>query len=163
MLISDVWMLKVVQNYSSTTMKITPDWLCGFVDGEGSFWISLESQPKVRLGRQARIGFKVTQGSKNVKVLYVIKEMFGCGLVKPQRADRSVWEYRVSSFDMMFTRIIPFFERHPLFTYKRFDFLRVRSAALLMKRKLHLTPTGLEQIVKLRHKMNMPHTKTDTV
>jgi len=22
--------------YSSTTMKITPDWLCGFVDGEGS-------------------------------------------------------------------------------------------------------------------------------
>ena len=138
-------------------MELTADWVCGFVDGEGTFWISIEPQPKMRLGRQARVGFKITQGKKNLQILYSIKEMFGVGTVKPQRTDRSVWEYRVSNFDTMCTKIIPFFERHPLHTYKKFDFLRVRSASLLMRQKLHLTPVGLEKILKMREKMNKIH------
>lgn len=83
--------------------------------------------------------------------------MFGVGTVKPQKADGSVWEYRVSSLDTMCTKIIPFFERHPLYTYKKFDFLRVRSVSLLMRRGLHLTPSGLDKIVKMRKKMNKIH------
>ena len=135
-------------------MKLTADWVCGFVDGEGTFWISIEPKSKMKLGRQARIGFKITQGRKNLQILYDIKDMFGVGTVKPQTTNRSVWEYRVSNFDAMCTKIIPFFERHPLYTYKRFDFLRVRSASLLMIRKLLLTAAGLERIVKMREKMN---------
>ena len=111
----------------------------------------------MKLGRQARIGFKITQGIKNLQILYSTREMFGVGTVKPQRADGSVWEYRVSNFETMCTTIIPFFERHPLYTYKRFDFLRVRSASLLMRRGLHLTPAGLEKIIKMREKMNKIH------
>ncbi len=121
---------------AQTAMKLTADWVCGFVDGEGTFWISIEPQPKMKLGRQARIGFKITQGIKNLEILYTVKKMFGVGTVKPQRADRSVWEYRVSNFD---TKI----KGHPHYTYKRFDFLRVRSASLLMKPGLYLTPAGL--------------------
>jgi hypothetical protein len=45
--------------------------------------------------------------------------MFGMGTLKPQRADGSVWEYRVSNFETMCTKIIPFFERHPLYTYNK--------------------------------------------
>lgn len=142
---------------AQTAMKLTADWVCGFVDGEGTFWISIEPQPKMKLGQQARIGFKITQGVKNLQILYSVKEMFGVGTVKSQRADGSVWEYRVSNFDTMCTKIIPFFERHPLHTYKKFDFLRVRSASLLIKRGLHLTPAGLEKIVKMREKMNKTH------
>ena len=28
-------------------MKLTADWVCGFVDGEETFWISIEPQPLV--------------------------------------------------------------------------------------------------------------------
>ena len=83
--------------------------------------------------------------------------------VKPQRADGSVWEYRVSNFETMCTKIIPFFEQHPLYTYKKFDFLRVRSASLLIRRGLHLTPAGLEKIVKMREKINQVHPVQSTL
>lgn len=57
-------------NTRNQIMKIQPDWICGFVDGEGSFFISFEKKPKMTLGLQVRIGFKVTQHFKNVQVLH---------------------------------------------------------------------------------------------
>ena len=78
-------------------MNLTADWVCGFTDGEGTFFISIEKQAKMVLGKQVRLGFKITQGEKNIQVLYRIKEFFKVGTVKPQRSDGSVWEYRVSN------------------------------------------------------------------
>lgn len=107
-------------------MNLTPDWICGFVDGEETFFISIERQPKMLLGEQVRLGFKITQEEKCVQILYKVKEFFKVGTVKPQRSDGSVWEYRVSNFRHISDTIVPFFERHPLHIMKRFDFLRLR-------------------------------------
>lgn len=72
--------------------------------------------------------------------------------MKPQRKNKSVWEYRVSNFTHMTNFIIPFFENHALHTTKKFDFLRVRYVSILMKRSDHLSASGLEKIQQIRKK-----------
>nr|YP_008802520.1 putative LAGLIDADG homing endonuclease [Monomastix sp. OKE-1]AAG61149.1 putative site-specific DNA endonuclease [Monomastix sp. OKE-1]AGZ90173.1 putative LAGLIDADG homing endonuclease [Monomastix sp. OKE-1] len=174
-------------------MKLTSDWICGFVEGEGCFCISISKirsvqsktpenlpggQPtlltemtsknqkssfpeqslekKESVSKQVRLVFKVTQGVKNIQVLYALKKFFGVGHVKSQQASGKVWEYTVSRFEHLHTKIIPFFEKNTLYTSKQFDFYRFRKVALYMSRKEHLTFEGLAKIEKLTARMNTP-------
>ena len=137
-------------------MNLAADWVCGFADGEGTFFISIEKQPKMVLRKQVRLGFKITQGEKNIQVLYKIKEFFGVGIVKPQRSDDSVWEYRVSNFKTVSNHILPFFAKHKLHTTKKFDFLRFRYVHVMMTRGEHLTAEGLIKIKRIQSRMNVP-------
>ena len=143
-------------------MSLAADWVCGFTDGEATFFISIEKQPKMVLRKQVRLGFKITQGEKNTQVLYKIKEFFGVGIVKPQRSDGSVWEYRVSNFKTISNHILPFFSKHKLHTTKKFDFIRFRYVYLMMMRGEHLTLEGLTKIERIRSKMNSSFTGKQT-
>lgn len=135
-------------------MKLTADWVCGYVEGEGTFAISLENNENMKMGAQVRLVFKITQHVKNIQVLYAVKKYFGIGQVKPQNKNKTVWEYRVSNFEDMIRVIVPFFEKHSLHTFKKYDFLRFRYVSILMKRKDHLNLEGFTKIVKIRKKMN---------
>nr|AAG61150.1 putative site-specific DNA endonuclease [Monomastix sp. M722] len=135
-------------------MKLTPDWICGFVEGEGTFAISLEKNENMKMKMQVRLIFKITQHIKNVQVLYAIKKYFGIGQVKPQNKN-DIWEYRVSNFEQITNTVIPFFEKHSLHTSKKYDFLRVRYVSILIKRGDHLKEDGFLKIVKLRSRMNL--------
>ena len=142
-------------------MKLSADWICGFVEGEGSFVIYIA---KVKSSTQVTLIFKVTQHIKNVQVLYAFKSFFGVGIVKAQRKDREkVWEYVVRRFEHLNTKIIPFFEKNQMHTTKKFDFLRFRKAALLISRKEHLTSEGLDKIKAIASRMNklVSYSETD--
>ena len=166
------------------SMKLTPDWICGFVEGEGSFVISITTTPgaknqtlflqspentmvpvqsslinnfqtpKKNLHKQVRLYFKVTQSIKNVQVLHELKKTFGVGHVKAQNVNQTVWEYTVSRFEHLQSKIIPFFEKHTLHTSKQFDFYRFRKIALYMSRGEHLTQEGIIKIEALAKRMN---------
>ena len=142
-------------------MKLTPDWICGFVEGEGSFVISI-TKTKSSNSEQVRLFFKVTQHVKNVQVLYALKTFFQVGNVKKQRKDpEQCWEYVVSRFEHVTTKIIPFFEKHKMHTTKKFDFFRFRKVALLMSRKDHLSPEGLKTIKLIALRMNKQKQEVD--
>lgn len=132
-------------------MKLSPDWICGFVEGEGTFCISITNAPLTQK-KQVRLIFKVAQSCKNIQVLYALKTFFGVGLVKSQR--ETVWEYSVSRFEHLNTKIIPFFEKHTLHSSKKFDFYRFRKVSIYMARKEHLTSEGMEKIERIRKRMN---------
>ena len=135
-------------------MKLTPDWICGFVEGEGSFVISI-SKIKSSKFEQVRLFFKVTQHMKNIQVLYALKSFFGVGIVKRQSKEpKEIWEFVVSRFEHLSTKIIPFFEKHKMHSSKKFDFLRFRKVALLMARKEHLTQEGIKKIQLIAKRMN---------
>ena len=137
---------------NNQTLKFDPNWITGFVDGEGTFFISIYESSKLKTGFQVRIGFKITQGIKNIQILYNIKTHFGIGHVKAQKTN--IYEYRVNDFTQMIEIILPFFNKYALHTTKKFDFLRVLYVSKLMKRKEHLTIEGLAKIRKIRKKMN---------
>lgn len=132
-------------------MKLSPDWICGFVEGEGTFCISITKAPLTQK-KQVRLIFKVTQTFKNVQVLYALKTFFGVGLVKSQC--ETVWEFTVSRFEHLQTKIIPFFEKYNLHSSKKFDFYRFRKVSIYMAREEHLTAEGMQKIEQIRKRMN---------
>jgi hypothetical protein len=134
-------------------MQFTPQWIVGFVDGEGCFCISAQNMPSMNHGKQIRLVFKVSQHKNNIKVLYALKAYFGVGIVKAQSKDSDIMEFTCSRFEHIQNIIIPFFEKNKLRTAKQFDFFRFRKASILITRKEHLTLEGLEKIEKLRGEM----------
>jgi len=135
-------------------MKLTADWICGFVEGEGSFVIYI-AKGKSPNSYQVRLFFKVAQHEKNVQLLYALKKYFGVGLVKRQKKEpQPYWEFVVSRFEHLYTKIIPFFEKHKMHSSKKFDFFRFRKVALFMSRKEHLTSEGLVKIRAIVLRMN---------
>jgi hypothetical protein len=125
-------------------MKLTPEWVVGFVDGEGCFHVSVHRHPESSSGYQVLPEFVVVQHERDVQLLHALKAFFGCGVVRRNHGDRMA--YRVRRKEHLAERIIPFFEKHPLKSRKRVDFIRFRRVVLLMERGAHLTPEGLERI-----------------
>jgi len=134
-------------------MQLTPDWIVGFVDGEGCFCISVQNMSSMTYKKQVRLIFKVTQHKNSIQVLYALKTFFGVGIIKPQSKDTDIMEFTCSKFENIQSVIIPFFEKHRLKTAKQFDFFRFRRASIIMTRGEHLTKEGLIYIEKLRNRM----------
>ena len=132
-------------------MDLSPDWVVGFVDGEGCFHVSVVRHPEMRLGYQVLPEFIVVQHERDVQILYALKRFFGCGVVRRNHGDR--WAYRARKLSCL-ERICEFFTRHPLKTKKQVDFIRFRRVVTMMKEGRHLTKDGLLQIVDIALQMN---------
>ena len=57
------------------------------------------------------------------------------------------------------TKIIPFFDKHPLQGVKANDLSDFRKVAKIVEKKGHLTEEGLEQILSIKLGMNRGRTK----
>ncbi len=136
----------------SSKTRLEAQWVVGFVDGEGCFYVGINAQPEMKTGYQVLPEFTIVQHERDVQLLYALKTFFGCGVVRRNHADRMA--YRVRSVEHLRERIIPFFEKHPLKSKKRLDFLKFRKILLLMERNEHLTPDGIEKIRAIASQMN---------
>ncbi len=63
-------------------------------------------------------------------------------------------EYRVTSLEQITSVIIPHFDKYPLVTQKRADYLLFKEIIMMKNKKEHLTKTGLQKIVNLRAALN---------
>lgn len=136
----------------STDSKLEAQWVVGFVDGEGCFYVGINAQPEMKTGYQVLPEFTVVQHERDVQLLYALKNFFGCGVVRQNHGDRMA--YRVRGVEHLLERVIPFFERHPLKTRKQVDFLKFRKILLRIKRNEHLTLEGIEKIRHIASEMN---------
>lgn len=137
-------------------MKLNPDWVVGFVDGEGCFFVGIQRNPKTASGFQVIPEFRVVQHERDVQVLHALKTFFGCGQVRTNHGDRM--EFRVRRLEDL-EKISRFFENKSLKTKKQVDFLKFRDVLQLMSRKAHLTEDGLHRIAKIASKMNTGNRK----
>jgi hypothetical protein len=133
-------------------MKLDAHWVVGFVDGEGCFFVGINPHSEMTSGYQVLPEFTVVQHQRDIQLLHALKEFFGCGVVRKNREERMA--YRVRSLEHLQTKIIPFFEKHPLRSKKQLDFLSFREIVRRMGRNEHLTPEGIEGIRALASKMN---------
>lgn len=133
-------------------MKLDAGWITGFVDGEGCFHIGINPHSEMTAGYQVLPEFTVVQHERDVKVLHALKDFFGCGVVRSNHGDRMA--YRVRGKDHLLQCIIPFFDKHPLKTLKRQDYMTFRQIVLMMKEGVHLDAKGIEEIRLLASKMN---------
>ena len=133
-------------------MNLETQWITGFVDGEGCFFVGINPHPEMTTGFQVLPEFTVVQHKRDVQVLHALKSYFGCGVVRINHGDRMA--YRVRSQEHLLEHIIPFFLKHPLKTRKRQDFLKFRRILLMMKAGDHLTIEGIERIRTIAGQMN---------
>jgi hypothetical protein len=135
---------------------LTPDYVSGFVDGEGCFNVSIRPHPTVRYGSRCVIGhvFQIYQHHDDLELLEKLRDFFGCGHITSKGPRSSVMTYAVSGREDLRTRVIPFFERHPLNSRKHQDFLKFREIVLAMHQKEHLTQAGFRRIIEMAFSMN---------
>ncbi len=131
--------------------SLDSDWITGFVDGEGCFYVGINRIEKMSLGWQVLPEFRVTQHERDVVLLERIRDDFGFGSVRPNHGDRM--DYRVRGLDNL-NEVVEFFERHPLQSKKRSDFETFAEIIEMMNDDLHLTKSGLDRIARLASTMN---------
>ena len=137
---------------SAPASNLDAQWIVGFVDGEGCFFVGINKHSDMDCGYQVLPEFTVVQHEKDIQILYALKKFFRCGVVRSNHGDRMA--YRVRNIDHIWNIIIPFFERHSLKTKKKLDFLKFRKICMLIHRKEHLTIQGIEKIKEIATSMN---------
>jgi hypothetical protein len=136
--------------------SLTPDYVAGFVDGEGCFSVSVHPHPTVRYGTRWLIApsFHVYQHRDNVVILEKIQAFFGCGTIRPKGPRSSVMTYSVYRRKDLESAIVPFFERCPLRSRKQEDFLKFRDVVQMMQAKAHRQDDGFRSIIGIAFSMN---------
>ncbi|MSR84894.1 endonuclease [Candidatus Uhrbacteria bacterium] len=133
-------------------------WICGFVDGEGCFSVSIIRNQTTSLGWQVFPEFVVTQGEKSRFALEKIKEYFQCGEIYLNRRHdnhkESLLRFCVRSQKDLREKIIPFFSKFPLHTAKREDFKKFVKILQFMKRGDHKQLKGIRSIAGIIQNMN---------
>jgi hypothetical protein len=94
------------------------------------------------------------QGESSREVLEELVEFFGCGRVfRNRRHDNhreDLFRYCVQRFDDLRTKIVPFFEEHPLRTSKRHNFEKFARIVKLMELRRHLSLDGIVEIAEIQ-------------
>lgn len=142
-----------MQNHKEWLKQIPDDvgnYITGFVDGEGSFNVSLRRRDDHHLRWQVDPSFNVSQ--RDMKILAWHKEIFGGGTLR-QRRDGVVY-YEVRDSAMLAERVIPFFERFQFRSdAKRKNFLIFKHIISVL-RVGPLTEEILHEVVQLRETLN---------
>jgi hypothetical protein len=135
---------------SDVSKDLSEDWLSGFVDGEGSFYIIINQNKGYRYGYQIRVGFGISQNAREVKLLHRINEDYlnGVAKIKLQQATNS---YLLSVDNMSSIRdvVIPLFDKIKLKSRKWNDFLFFKQAVDLMNSGQYLQQDSVEVFADL--------------
>lgn len=140
---------------STNWLKQIPDqignYFAGFVDGEGSFNVSLRKKQDYKKKWQVCLCFNVSQ--RDITILALMKRYLGCGQIKTRKD--GLFMYDVSNIVMIKERIIPFFTKFNfLSASKKKNFSIFCQIADLMNGE-HLTDEGFKKIIVLREELNV--------
>jgi hypothetical protein len=129
-------------------------YIAGYVDGEGSFSVSVQRNPSCRVGMQLVPEFHVSQNGDRAQVLEIIRERLGCGYIKPNSSrDRAVVLVVRRRGDLL-NRVIPFFETNPLLSSKHVDFEKFARVVRGMAQGHHRSVIGFNELLQLALSMN---------
>lgn len=128
-------------------------WFVGFVEGEGSFWINITRKTISKVGGTPTLVFQVNQHSRDANLINSFVEYLGCGRIKVEEG-KSIVNFQVSNFTDLTTKILPIFNKYPLYGVKALNLADLCQAAIIIQSKNHLTNVGMEEILKLKATMN---------
>ena len=132
-------------------------YIAGYVDGEGSFHVAIQKVAHVRFGYQLLPEFHVSQRIDYAKFLKIIQKRFGCGYIKANhngsKSDKNLVLVIRNRMDLL-TKVIPFFEKNPLFSPKQKDFVKFALIVRAMEQKVHFEKKGFSKLLRIALSMN---------
>ena len=134
---------------------LTSEYLAGFIDGEACFSVSIHPNPNAKFGWIIDPDFTINQHKRSREFLESIKKFLRCGKIYEKSLNNSnVLTFTVNSRRTIFEKILPFIDKHPLHSSKRYDYQIFREIIIRMQNKEHSTIEGFHKIAKLAFKMN---------
>ena len=132
------------------------DYLVGFVEGEGCFYIGIVKSKETITHWQVVYFFKVSQNPSGKIVLEKLKERLNCGYIKQNsrldETDKSL-AYVVRDLPSIIESVVPFF-KGKLLTKKADDFDKFCQVIELVRKKEHLKKRGMTKILEIAYSMN---------
>lgn len=135
---------------------VSDDYLVGFVEGEGMFYVGVVPSKETKTGWQVIYLFKVSQNPSGRVILETLKERLGgCGYIKVNSqtdpTDRSL-AYVVRDLPSIRDRVIPFFIGK--LVIKRDSFTKFNKTIKIVSNKEHLSVEGMKKVLDLAYSMN---------
>jgi hypothetical protein len=132
-------------------MDLSPEWVVGFVDGEGCFHVSVNRHSEMTFGFQVLPEFVIVQHADDRNLLFALKRFFRAGAVRSNHGDRDC--LRIRKLESL-SEVCDFFLKHPLKSRKNVDFRKFRHIVLMMLEKKHLSVEGMIEIIDVALEMN---------
>jgi hypothetical protein len=130
-----------------------PNWLVGFVDGEGCFYVKIKKNSS-KLGSQVSLVFSLIQHSRDEILFNMILKYLGCGVIEKATTRPNEVKYVIYKFGDICNILIPLLLKYPLQGVKSLNFSDFCKVANLMINKVHLTKEGIEEINLIKSQMN---------
>ena len=130
-----------------------PNWIAGFVTGEGNFDVRITQQSTNKIGSRVQLRFRISQHERDIKLMENLIKYLGSGKIY-KYSGKSAVVLTIFKFSDITNIIIPFFEENPLLGVKLFDYLDWCKIAKLMNEGSHLTLEGLNLIREIKSGMN---------
>lgn len=134
--------------------KFCPHWITGFADAESSFSLKVSKKNTAKSGWSVIPEFRIELHSREIILLRKIKDYFGIGIIS-ERLDRNTIVYSVQSVTDILNVIIPHFDKYPLITQKRADYLLFKQAINLLDLKVQSTIEGIYKIIAIKSSINI--------
>ena len=134
--------------------KLAPWFITGLFDAESSFVVTLLKNSKYKTGWNVQARVQIKMHEKDRALIQAIQYFLGgIGYVsKPNKA--STVEFRVSTLKDLVNVILPHFDKYPLKTKKRTDYLLFKQIVKLMLNEEHRTLEGTQKIINIRASLN---------
>jgi hypothetical protein len=153
-----VKVLSVINKRFYSTIKVKdvelcPNWVTGFADSESSFSLKVSKKSTAKSGWSVIPAFQIELHSRDIILLRKIKDYFGLGIIS-ERLDRNTIVYSVKSTRDIVKVIIPHFDKYPLITQKRADYLLFKQAINLLDLKVQSNIEGIYKIMGIKASLN---------
>ena len=149
----EVGPIKPTEEINKNAKTLDPLYITGFTDAEGHFGLRLTARQDRRTGWMILVRFVIHLHLKDINLLKEIQSYFGVGKIYIANKDNSV-TYSVDSLTDLIEKIIPHFDRYPLISQKRADYILFKSAIKIIASKDHLNHKGLEKILSIKSSLN---------
>ena len=137
--------------------KLHPQYVVGFIDGEGSFSVSIYDDKTMRNKTYVRPEFSIELRADDREILERIQKTLKCGKIFNCSYERYGWyphvKYKIGRLNELNNILFPFIRKWPLQAKKAKVFPFFKQVVQMMIRKEHLTRNGLRKIVKLQEKI----------
>ena len=126
-------------------------WMAGFASGEGCFYISIRKISTTKPKSSVEPRFILTQHTRDESLMRRCIDFFQAGSVIQ---NRNTYNFSISKFADLFTKVLPMFKKAPILGTKSKDFNDWSEVLHLMNTKEHLSQEGLSKIRKIKEGMN---------
>ena len=146
--------------------KLNSHYVVGFIDGEGSFSVSIGRHKTLKRGFEVRPEFEIELRADDQKILERILITIGCGRIYDCAYDRYGWyphvKYKITSIKDMKDYLFPFLDKYSLQAKKSEIYKFFREIVLMVCNKQHLSDKGFNKIIKLRNEIRKRGKKAKT-